>query len=103
MAGSEPVVAVQVVVEQLLAGHAHGVGVVVEQYECHRKPVLQRGVNLHAGMMIAPSPAITTVRPLPAQPTVHRAAEGHPDTGTEAVAHAAHAECDREPTVPANG
>src|ERR1700722_19453037 len=31
-AGAEPVVAVQVVVEQLLASHAHGVGVVVEQH-----------------------------------------------------------------------
>src|ERR1700753_894918 len=48
LAGSEPVVAVQVVVEQLLAGDTHGVGVVVEQYESHRKPVLHRGVHLHA-------------------------------------------------------
>ncbi len=39
----------------------------------------------------------------PARPVAHRTAEGHPDTGTEAVTHAAHAECDGKPAVPANG
>ena len=47
-------------------------------------------------MKNAPSPAITTVRPLG---PLYRTAEGHPDTGTEAVAHAPHAERDREPTA----
>src|SRR5215469_14478226 len=47
-AGTESVVAVEVVIEQLLTGHAHGVGVVVEQHERHWKPVVHGGVHLHA-------------------------------------------------------
>ena len=46
--GTEAVVAVEVVVEQLLSGHAHRMRVVVEQQERHGQAVLQRGVNLHA-------------------------------------------------------
>ncbi len=49
-------------------------------------------------MKNAPSPAITTTRRPGA--SGFRAAERHPDAGTEAVAHAAHAERDREPAPP---
>ena len=47
-ARAETVVAVKVVIEQLLARHAHGVRMVVEQQEGNGQSILQRGVNLHA-------------------------------------------------------
>src|ERR1700760_394912 len=46
-ARAKPVVAVDVVVEQLLSGHAHRMRVVVEKQEGHWQAILQRGVDLH--------------------------------------------------------
>ena len=96
MTGREAVVAVEVVVVELLSGHTHGVGIVVEQHERHRKPVVHRGVHLHA---------VHVERAVPGDHhhTLTRgssflAGERHSDPGSEAVTHPTHAEGDREPT-----
>src|SRR5215213_5205929 len=105
-ARTEPVVAVRVAIEQLFAGHAHCVRVVVEQQEGHRKSVLHRGVNLHAVHVERPVTgehhgAVTG--PLALRASAHRTPERNAQRGAEAVTHAAHAQRDDESAVPANG
>ena len=92
-AWAEPVVAVEVVVEQLLAGHTHGVRVVVEQQERHRQAVLHRGVHLHA---VHEERAVAGDDHGPSSPP-----ERDTDAGAEAVSHAAHAQRDDESPVAA--
>ena len=90
----EPVVAVEVVVEQPLTGHTHRVRMVVEQHECHRQPVFDRGVDFHAVHVERAVAGDHHGAPPPA--------ECHPDARPEGVAHAAHAERDHKPAVAAH-